>query len=410
MNYDNVKDYRLQKVLKNAIRSKCSPADRVALKTFLNCGTKSVNNYGVAILSNSHYSRLSGARMCHNAWACPVCSAFVMARYATRIAAAIDALKKEYVPIMITYTIFHSKNDSCQQAFDLLFGTWKRYQGGCRSGGVYSNFLRDCEIKHYVRCAEVTFTENGWHPHLHVLYFVPKSKLHIAAAKEMALREAWKSFEMKEMERISSYTKYDAFKISKELHGETAAGVYLSKDEKGNPVIMKSSDYVCGWGADKELTGNYLKEATCKTSRTPHQLIMQASDGDQMAIQLYLEFAKYVVKHKRRRVDFSRTGLNAIITNYMNSEGYKEVIKKKRTQLQEEGAAWQTVIWFSNDDWYEICQNDLPLVFMMLCFAKYQNGFELIAELLAINNVRVTPLKQDPIGYHQQLAKELSAA
>lgn len=412
MNYDNVKDYRLQKYFKNAIYKNASVADRVALKTFLNCGTKAHESTGIAILSNSSYSRLSGARMCHNSWACPVCSAVIMSKYATRISAAIDALKEKYVPIMITYTIFHSKSDSCQQAFDVLFETWKRFSSdkkGKRSG-VYGHFLHDCEIKHYVRCSEVTYTVNGWHPHLHVLYFVPKHKLHLAAAKEMALRTTWKNAQEKAMLKVYGYTKYNALYESEREHGEGACGVYLSKDNQGNPVIMKTSDYLCGWGIDKELTGNYQKSATCKTSRTPYQLLNAAFDGDQMAIHLYIEFAKYVVTHKRRRVDFSRTGLNQIIAQYMNTEVYKEVLKKKRTKVQEGKAAWRTVIWFSKQDWCEICNNDLPLVFMMLCFAKYDNGFDLIAELLAVNHVKATPLSFDPSGYHDQLAKELTIA
>lgn len=409
MNYDNIKDYRLQKYFKNAIRTKGSLADRVALKTFLNCGTRG-HEHGVAILSNSSYARLSGARMCHNAWACPVCSAVVMSKWATKIAAAIDALKKDFAAVMFTFTIFHSKNDSCKQAFDVLFETWKRWQRSCTSGSALSKFLSDFGIKHWVRCAEVTYSANGWHPHLHVLYFVDKSKLHqFDLPKEMALRNFWNLCQEQAMKQVYGYTKYNALYESQRLHEENV-GLYVSRNEKGQPIIQQSSDYICGWGADKELTGNYLKEATCKSSRTPYQLINAAFDGDQMAIQLYLEFARYVVQHKRRRVDISRNGLRQIISLHMNTEGYKEVIKKKRKKLQEGAADWVTVIWFSKNDWYKICNNDLPLIFMMLCFAKYENGFDLIAELLAVNHVEVTPLRKDPIGYHDQLAKELSAA
>lgn len=411
MNYDNVKDYRAQKALKKFINSS---SKSFVLRTLANCGNVSSSAIsGMSIIANHRHSRVVGAKMCGNSWACPVCTAIKMSRCAARIAAAIDALQETHNAIMITFTIFHSKNDSCQQAFDLLYNTWVRFTKRNlkeRTGGL-GTFMTDCEIRHRVRVGEVTFTENGWHPHFHCLFWVPKKHFNKVLSYEQKLRDDWRRCEQIEMKKIYGYAKYNAFYESEKLHGEAAAGVFISKCN-GQPVIQKSSDYLCGWGADKELTGNYLKEATCTTSRTPYQLLNDAMNGDQTAIQLYLEFAEYIILHKRRRFDFGRaSGLRQIIQQQINSAGYKEVMKKKRTQYRADAGEWRLVIWFSSAQWSEICRIDnnldFSLIALLMCLAKYNDGYEMICEVLRLHNLP-TGLNYDPVGYHDAFVRMIN--
>lgn len=410
MNYDNVKDYRLLGHVQKLISECPKHSTRVSLRSMRVCCHKPAKYVaGITLIANSKHSRLVNAHTCNNAWACPVCSAIKMSRYAAKIAAAIDALKKTHAALMFTFTIFHSKNDSCRQAFDVLFETWKLFMSGRGKGnGLVPNFLADMEIKHRVRCGEVTYSENGWHPHFHCLFWVPYSKLNQVLDYENKLRARWRECQAAAMKKIYGYAKYNAFAESEKLHGEIAAGVYISKNDKGQPAIMKSSDYLCGWGADKELTGNYRKEATSKNSRTPFQLLQCSFDGDQMASQLFLELAEYVVLAKRRRVDFSRTGLAAIIQNHMNSEGYKTVMKKKRTQYLEEMGDWHLVCWFSSELWSKICFENLVPDIMELGYQ--QNAYDLICKLLLKFNIKEMPLRYDPIGDGTNFLKLLQAA
>lgn len=414
MNYDNIKDYRLQKFFKKTIAEQ-NYSDSFILRTFANCGNKGASEIaGVSLLSNHTHSRIYGAKMCGNSWACPVCSAIKMAKAAAKIAVAIDALKeKDYVPIMITFTVFHSKADSCQQVFDLLYGTWRTvtYQGtkSRANVGAWGRFIHELEIKHRVRCAEVTYSENGWHPHFHCLFWIHKSKLTNVLQYEESLRAQWQKAQEKVMKKIYGFVKYNAFYESKKQHGEGAAGIYISKAD-GLPIIQKSSDYLCGWGADKEVTGNYLKKATNPTSMTPYQILQKASEGDEKCKKLYLEFAKYIILHKVRRYDFSRQGLNQIIQDKINSEGYKEVLKKKRMQYLEDTGKWHLVAWFSSGLWSKICRNEDDLVSILLEWAKLENGYNLIIEELKKRQFLELPLNYDPVGYSDSLIKFLNAA
>lgn len=414
MQYDLVRDYDLQKILWNAIKE-LPTHKQFSLRTLINCCHKTANpTTGVAILSNGKFSNMYGARMCKNSWVCPVCSAIQMSKAATKIAAAIDSLNESHFAIMLTFTVFHSKADTCEQVFDLLFDTWTRFTRN-RFDDTYGNFLNDLEIKHYVRCAEVTYSKNGWHPHFHCLYFVPKKNYEKIIGWEMKLREIWRNRQEKAMKKIYGYVKYNAFYESETKHGEIAAGVYISKDENKKPIKMKSSDYVCGWGADKEITGNFQKKATDPNSKTPYQLLQDMKNDDETAKNLYLELANYIITHKRRRVDFDRHGIKQIISNYLQSQKYLEVMKKKHSKIMAEqaGKKWKVVIWFSKDDWLKICRKDFEvnysLIFIMLCLGKYDDGYYLIKEFLEVNDVKTSALDFDPVGFYEQLATKLNA-
>lgn len=400
MNYDNIKDYRLQKKFKKII---IESGKGFNLRTFLQCGHVSASErLGVSIIKNHKHTRIVGAKMCRNSWACPVCSAIQMSKTAGRIAAAIDALSKTHYAIMITFTVFHSINDTCAQVFDLLYSAWGEFFKDRRRSKL-GLFLNRLEIKHYVRCAEVTHSNNGWHPHFHCLFWVPKKYINSVLQYEEPLRISWRHFQERVMKKIWGYTKYNAFEESETLHGEGAAGVYISKNN-GKPTIQKSSDYLCGWGADKELTGNFQKKATGENSRTPYQILQDIYDKDDLNDKkLYLEFAEYVIKNKRRRFDFGRNGLQGIINNFINATEYREVMKKKRIQYREGAGAWELVIWFTSIQWLQISRIDrtvnFSLIELILCFAKYENGYDLINELLKVWQIP-SGLNFDPVGYH----------
>lgn len=414
MFYDTVKDYRLQKFFKAKINALPNMKDRYILRNYAHCGHR-INDEiaGVSIIANKKSAKVVGVSMCNNAWACPICSAIKMSKYASRIACAIDALKKEYVPIMVTFTIFHSKNDSCEQAFELLYKTWEKFRSDKHTKkkkcGVFGRFLLDCNIKHYVRCTEVTYSLNGWHPHIHSLFFVPRDKLKLAAEYEIKLRETWRAHQEKAMKLIYGKVKDISLYMSDTGNFSNSVGVYFSKDDEGNLIEQKSSDYLCGWGADSEVTGNYRKEATSKTSRTPYQLLSDWKEkNDEQAGEKFLEFAKYVVKWKRRRADFSRSGINAIVQNYKNSEGYKEVLKKKATEIADAAGEWKLVAWFSRDLWLEICDKNLMSDIIILSLEK--DGFYLIVDFLKKNNFTEFPLNYDPIGYSDLVINAFNVA
>ena len=105
------------------------------------CGTGirkgQANEQSVFLIQSKKNSvtRFDGVLTCHSAWACPKCTAEVMAKKATDIACAIDLLKKQnQSATMITFTIPHAKMMTCKESFQVLLNTWRRFtRGGNRS-------------------------------------------------------------------------------------------------------------------------------------------------------------------------------------------------------------------------------------------------------------------------------------
>lgn len=407
-------DCRLQGFLKNVIHSDIGLNQK--LKVLANCCTYGERSFGVHLLSNGTNARIIGVRPCNHSWVCPNCTARQMARYASRIAAAIDAIKQleDYVPIMITFTVFHTRKNSCDEVFELLTKTytmfdkqasWKRRKKDgtyYQSGGAWCNFCNEFNIKHKVKAQEVTYGEHGWHCHMHNLYWVPRSRLQEVAEWEEKLLEHWrncenriavKMFEPSEyVKRAEYYKNHDAI--------EEHHGLFISKDGEGKIREITSGDYACGWGGDKELTKSHVKTAR-EGHYTPMQLLQAAYDGDKACLAAFLELAETVIKRRQHRVDFSRTGINQIVARWRNTEGYKEYIKKKNISILQKCniTPYKTVCWFSKEQWDAISyRNDYSnpyLIWLIKRFALLPNAYELICELIEDLNIG-KPLEKPP--------------
>lgn len=415
---EHIKDYRLQKKLSQAIIKKGGKT-AFALRGMSHCGHRSgAPEAGVGILSNGRGSFINGVHWCGNSWICPVCSAIKMYHYGAKIAAALEALKKDYNAVMITYTVFHTKHDTAAQVFDLLFETWKKFvaqrcssnkikkNGEKYKSGVLANFFNELGIKYTVRCSEVTYTENGWHPHHHVLYWVPKKNFDKVLDFEEKLRERWRKCQISAMKKVFGYEKYVGLKESDKK--DKINGVFISKNND-KPAIAQSSDYICGWGGDKELTGNSRKTARGENSMTIFEMI-DAANANNDYMEKVIEAAEYLRSCSRRRCNLSK-GLTEIIVTQMNTEGYKEVLKKKRADVWGK-SPWRLVIWFSSSDWSSLCYKDMEIeesvITKILIMACEEDGYEQILKYLKELNLDLKPRNYDPVGIHKALADALN--
>ena len=114
------------------------------------CGSALIKDMGdapsVFVLYNdkTDKSKLYGNTACHSAWACPKCTAEVMAKKAAEIACAIDCLKRQHhqSATMITFTIPHSANMTCRESFQVLLNTWRQFsKGGNRAAKSTQKYI-----------------------------------------------------------------------------------------------------------------------------------------------------------------------------------------------------------------------------------------------------------------------------
>ena len=400
-------DYRLQHYLRTVI-DKLPINQQIQLKNISKCNQRLIHQNGVEpgvflLTNNNGQARFFGQVTCKNPWACPTCSAKMMAKYSAEIAIALDLLRTEnYFGFMMTFTIPHARFMSCRETTDILYRTWRVcFQKG-RSGNIrnsnkrwqpFINFLRDLEIKHRVRCAEYTWGENGWHPHFHAIFWVKRNRINEVLQYESQLNEYWiktcKEQTLKYWQENNLHGSADAhadlFKRYTTFNKEYQSVTISKRNQKIAESL--SSDYIAGWGANKELTGNYRKEASHENHFTPYQILEKAADGNEKMQKLYIEFMLQVTKKPvHHRVDFSQSGLKAKIKLWKKTQQYKECIKKNK---QERGR-WVVACWFTKQQWLEIFELNRysPILSNLLWLAA--NKKELLEEFLNAFNIKLT--------------------
>ena len=406
--------------LKNAINN--SAYYHYRLRLLANCCTYGEYKHGIQIISNGTATRILGVRPCKHSWACPECTAREMSNYSKRIAAGIDALyKKDLVPFMMTLTVFHTIQQDCETSYNILRKAWelmdkqKTWRRKKKDGsyyvnaGAWSQFYNEFNCKHTVKTLEITYGKHGWHPHIHMLVWVHKSKLQEVAKWEPKLQKLWEQCEDRAAKQIigSQTNEYQIrkFLISKPTRDDYEhQGLYISKENNGKIKAWSSAFYLCGWGGNNELTGLNLKQAH-GTNMTPFQMLERSYDlryknpiESQRLLEKYMYFAWVVIKNRISRVAFSRTGLKTIIDNWLQSEEFKLILKKNIENQKIN--PYHNVAWFNVKQWREICfSNDymhLPLIPLIRAFAKYEDGYNLICELMIVNGLDPPIAKQHP--------------
>lgn len=125
----------------------------------------------VAVHGADGRAHFSGTRRCGSIWSCPVCSAVIRPTRAAEIAQAVTAHQEAGGSVVfLTLTLRHNKKDALTGTLDTALDGWRQLvKGRWWNGktGVKSRY----SIEGYIRAVEVTYGDNGWHPHVHVLLF-----------------------------------------------------------------------------------------------------------------------------------------------------------------------------------------------------------------------------------------------
>jgi hypothetical protein len=69
--------------------------------------------------------------------------------------------------VLLTLTVRHRAGDDLKTLRQGVSAAWRRLQ----QTRDWREMRAASGLRHFVRCQEVTYGENGWHPHLHVLLF-----------------------------------------------------------------------------------------------------------------------------------------------------------------------------------------------------------------------------------------------
>lgn len=446
-----VEDSRLKTYLQNEIIAKLPFDKRIKFKAISNCGRMPLTdefgrkaNVQLMKATDENKAKFWGVVACKNPFICPTCEAFYMGKHAVNIAAGIDALEAQgQVAFMLTLTIIHYRNLKCFDLMEILYNAWSNF-AGTRSRSksdnhTMSKFRREFNCEHYVKVCEFTYsTKKGWNPHFHCLFWVDKNRLQEVADWETRLRSSWhkclahawaKHFSEVNKNKTTAdpkeskqylekvFYRLHKFSIIKATEGKSqqdisrvkSGSLWISKNEKTGKITRAyTSQYISGWGADRELTGKPRKQASGKYSMTPHQLLEAAANGDKSCKTAYTDFILAIKQKLRRRTMYSRK-LSKIIRAWKETHDYTQPLLKKNTESAE--TTWFSLISFTPKQWQQILQLEsvekLYIRHNILFLAANYNAekaFQLIYDYLIFYGIDIT---EDSSTYWSDIAESM---
>lgn len=453
MSTEYIQDNRLKSFWQRQIFSNEDLNHTKALDGLKYCGSQAIpisdglNMPAVYIIreKSTAETKIANLMFCHSAWACPHCTPRVMAEKGNTIACAIDALAKWYQQkaFMITFTIPHDNSMSLQYCKELMKRTWrsftrngkkqtrkynlkistdrkntwsykdnrylneydKRAVGQIGEERIYDVrtdiwgiFREELQIKHWVKVYEVTWSEeNGWHFHIHALFWTHKDNFSKIADYQDELYNRWWITSKRQYQKLLNEKYPDQpeknaeiantyFSNQKKYADGIHRSLYISQDKNGNIRPISSSNYIAGWGGNMELTASYERKNCKKEGHyTPFQILRLAQQDYRLKDYYLSIFAEYAIATRAtRRVEWAKkSGIAKIIQRWKQSEEYTKLLKKKVMDADKE---WHVVVWFKLEQWKFLFwynnQTDDDHISEILELARAPDGKQLIEQYL----------------------------
>ena len=194
-----------------------------------------------------------GLMSCGSVWTCPVCAAKIAERRRVELQQALEAAKAKGWGIhFVTLTVPHGISDDLHQILSSLsdaLGKMSRNAPFRRAKAQTG-----LQIYGYIRAQEVTYGDNGWHPHFHLLVFT-QGDMHSSVVRycyDKAWRSACVASGLPEPHQVHGCTVQDGREAAK---------------------------YVSKWGREDEMTKAHTKKAK-RHGLTPWGLLRAVLDGN----------------------------------------------------------------------------------------------------------------------------------
>lgn len=231
-------------------------------------------NKGVGLMYNKERqnANFSNVQRCYSVWNCPVCSAIISEGRRAELRQGLDNWKNDGGFVyLVTFTNRHHCGD---RLGDLLASQKKAFVKFWSKTKVVK-MLKTLGFEYRITATEVTYGDNGWHPHYHMIFFF----------KHEINRQALQSFLALEWQIACQKSGLKAPDL---VHGvDVQDGTYASQ-------------YVSKWGLDYEMTKGHTKKGK-EGGLTPFDLLRLSQDPKDDYARLFREFAD-VFKGRRQLV------------------------------------------------------------------------------------------------------------
>ena len=281
----------------------------------------------------------ANVQRCGSVWSCPVCAKQITEKRRLELEKGLNQWKTIHKGsvLLLTLTFSHSVNQSLSS---LLLGQKRAYKRFCENTRVV-NILKLMAVKYKIKGFEVTYGQNGWHPHNHIL-LLTEQQIENFLDYQSELSQIW----------INCCTKSGLNAPSMEHGLDIRDGKYAEK-------------YVSKWGLEHELTKGHIKKGR-NGGLTPFDLLqysmVDASMNGRTLASLFQEFA-ISVKGARQLV-WSR-GLK----NFLEIE--EKTDEELAEETEQEAITMRTV---DNFAFSLLCHSQLRHEFLRCLERDWENG------------------------------------
>ena len=233
--------------------------------------------------ANTDRAFFHGLQVCSMPWTCPVCASKISERRRQEVAHAMKQAEHEGLRVrLVTLTVPHGLGDDVAKIADMMSKAWTRLWQG--KAGVQ---LRDALGSFgHIRALEVTYGQNGFHPHFHALVFYHPQQTTDKAWER--LPERWQTVAMRSGLPTPSLEH----------------GCRIDDGQKAASYVSKGV-----WGLESELTKGHVKKGK-REGRTPFDLLRDYMKGDKQAGAIWARYAEAFAG--RRQLHWSK-GLKKLL-------------------------------------------------------------------------------------------------
>jgi len=126
---------------------------------------------------------------CGSPWTCPTCSHQISLQRGSEVAHAVQWWRTKDMSaqadvVLVSLTVRHHAGDNLRILRQGLSKAWRTVE----QSRLWRKMRAECGLSHHIRCQEVTWGENGWHPHLHILLFCRHPELALTWHERLMLR------------------------------------------------------------------------------------------------------------------------------------------------------------------------------------------------------------------------------
>jgi hypothetical protein len=293
----------------------------------INCGRDKIQkDVDVEVWKSKKTEKCSfhKVQVCGSVWTCPTCSARINQKRQKEIQSCYDAFatQKESDCMMITLTIKHGFSDELKdtlekmkEAFRLvqMTSSYKKivgYNSVKQLNGFKTKKFISSEIAFVGRISatEMTHGRNGWHPHMHQLWFFDRQLTdnEISKLRSDLFKEWQKCCEAVGLAAPLEF--YEGKALGIDVRRALSAAQYLAKFGSDRQ-----------WGPEKELASSHSKKAKL-SGRTPFQILFDSLKGCVKSGALFLDYAYATIgKHQ---LEFSQK-----LKKRLNSLGVYDIDK-----------------------------------------------------------------------------------